>query len=117
MAGVLSETLRDKKVVIFGDADEPGQAHVEKVLQSLVLEAKSASQARLPDGVHDVSDYIASFSSSDEAKAAIEELIKQAQEREKSEAKSEKPPAAEEQPRVAKSIGPERPQRLRSGGK
>jgi 5S rRNA maturation endonuclease (ribonuclease M5) len=103
-----SKRLRDKDVVIFGDADEPGRAHVEKVFRSLLLEAKSIKRVQLPDGFHDVSDFIESFSSSDEAKAAIEKLIEEAQEREKSEAKPEEAAVAE-QPRVAKVDPPQTP--------
>jgi hypothetical protein len=36
-----SETLRGKDVLIFGDADEPGQVHVDSVIQSLTGKAKS----------------------------------------------------------------------------
>ena len=73
-----SETLRDKDVVIFGDADEKGQAHVEEVIESLTGIARSIKRMHLPEGFHDVSDYIKSFSSPDEAKTAIEKLIDQA---------------------------------------
>jgi hypothetical protein len=64
----------------------------------------------LPNGFHDVSDFIKWFSSPDEAKRAIEELIEQAQEREKSEAKPAsalQKAAVAEQPRVAKVEPPQ----------
>ena len=56
-----SEPFRNKDVVIFGDADEPGQAHVEEVIESLASKAKSIKPMQLPQGFHDVSDYIASL--------------------------------------------------------
>jgi 5S rRNA maturation endonuclease (ribonuclease M5) len=56
------ETLRDKDVVIFGDADEKGQAHVEQVISSLGGIARSIKRVPVPDGFKDVSDYIASIS-------------------------------------------------------
>jgi 5S rRNA maturation endonuclease (ribonuclease M5) len=108
-----SETLRGKDVIVFGDVGDPdqkGERHTEQVIQSLTGKAKLLTHVRLPDGFHDVSDYIKSFSSPDEAKTAIEKLIEQAQEREKSEAK----PASElqkvavvEQRRVAKVEPPQ----------
>jgi 5S rRNA maturation endonuclease (ribonuclease M5) len=69
-----SETLRDKDVVTFGDADEPGQAHVEQVIESLTGIARSIKRVTLPDGFHDVSDYIASLPKGTAAKA-IAKLI------------------------------------------
>jgi 5S rRNA maturation endonuclease (ribonuclease M5) len=69
-----SETLRDKDVVIFGDADEPGQAHVDSVNESLTGIARSIKRVQLPEGFHDVSDYIASLSV-DTASQFIAELI------------------------------------------
>jgi hypothetical protein len=69
-----SEVLRGKDVVSFGDADEPGQAHVEQVIESLTGIARSIKRVRLPDGFHDVSDYIASLPKGTAAKA-IAKLI------------------------------------------
>jgi CHC2 zinc finger len=59
-----SETLRSKDVVIFGDVgdeDGAGERHTAQVIQSLKGVAKSIKHVRLPDGFHDVSDYIASL--------------------------------------------------------
>ena len=69
-----SEALRGKDVVIFGDTDEPGQAHVEQVIESLTGIARSIKRGTLPDGFHDVSDYIASLPKGTAAKA-IAKLI------------------------------------------
>jgi hypothetical protein len=74
-----SEKLRGKNVVIFGDADEPGQAHVEQVIASLIGKAKSIKHVALPDGFHDVSDYIASLPP-DKAQDIIRKLIEEAPE-------------------------------------
>src|SRR5262249_27188401 len=84
-----AETLRGKDAVIFYDRDEEengrhkGRDHAEQVIQSLRGKAKSIKLIELPDGVHDVSDYIESFSSPDEATRAIAKLIEQAQEQER----------------------------------
>jgi 5S rRNA maturation endonuclease (ribonuclease M5) len=63
-----SESLRGKDVVIFGDDDEPGRAHVEQVIKSLNGVAHSIKHVRLP--VHDVSDHIATVP----AKAAAQSI-------------------------------------------
>jgi hypothetical protein len=70
-----SETLRGKDVVIFGDvgdADLKGERHVEQVIESLSGKAHSIRRVTLPDGYHDVSDYIASLP----AKTAAEAIAK-----------------------------------------
>jgi 5S rRNA maturation endonuclease (ribonuclease M5) len=87
-----SEVLRGKDVLIFGDDDEEGRKHVEQVTGSLQGKAKSITETKF--GAHDISDYIKSFPSLDEAKAAVTKLIAEAQQ----------PKAAPiaEQPRVAK---------------
>ena len=72
-----------KTVLIFGDVGDPdqkGERHTEQVIQSLTGKAKLLTHVKFPDGFHDITDYIKSFSSADEAKAAIEKLIAQAQE-------------------------------------
>jgi hypothetical protein len=56
-----SETLREKHVVIFGDDDEPGREHVEQLIESLTGIARSIKRITLPEGFHDVSDYIRSM--------------------------------------------------------
>ena len=61
-----SETLRGKDVVVFGDVgdeDGAGQRHTAQRIQSLNGVAKSIKRVELPDGFHDVSDYIASLPS------------------------------------------------------
>jgi 5S rRNA maturation endonuclease (ribonuclease M5) len=59
-----SETLRGKDVVVFGDVgdnDGAGERHTKQVIESLAGKAKSIKRVKLPDGFHDVSDYIASL--------------------------------------------------------
>jgi 5S rRNA maturation endonuclease (ribonuclease M5) len=59
-----SETLRGKDVIVFGDVgddDGAGERHTNHVIESLVGKAKSIKHVALPDGFHDVSDYIASL--------------------------------------------------------
>ena len=59
-----SETLRALDVVVFGDAgdeDDAGERHTAQVIQSLSGRAKSIKPIKLPDGFHDVSDYIGSL--------------------------------------------------------
>jgi hypothetical protein len=59
-----SETLREKNVIVFGDVgdeDEAGERHTAKVLESLMGRAKSIKHVVLPNGFHDVSDYIATL--------------------------------------------------------
>ena len=101
-----SEVLRGKDVIIFGDDDKDGMEHVALVIKSLQGKAKSITQIKFP--AHDITDYIKSFSTSDEAKRAIEKLIEQAKEREKGEAKPASA-AVVEPPRVAKVEPPQTP--------
>ena len=59
-----SETLRGKDVIVFGDVgdnDGKGEKHTQHVIESLTGKAKSIKHVALPDGFHDVSDYIASL--------------------------------------------------------
>ena len=97
-----SETLRGKNVLVFGDVGDPdqkGEKHTAQVIQSLSGKARSVKHITLPEGFHDVSDYIASFPSLDEAKAAVTQLI------------DEQPAVTPlgEQPRVAKVDPPQTP--------
>jgi 5S rRNA maturation endonuclease (ribonuclease M5) len=96
-----SESLRGKIVLVFGDVGDPdkkGEQHTAQVIQSLTGKAKSVRHIRLPDGFHDVSDFIASFPSQNEAKAAIEKLVQQKQSA-----------ASSDPPRVAKVERPQTP--------
>src|SRR5437773_6177399 len=94
-----SDPLRGKDVLIFGDDDADGRKHVKQVTKSLQGKAKSITKINFP--AHDISDYIKSFPSLDEAKAAVTKLIEQ-----------EKQPKAApiaEPPRVAEVEPPQKP--------
>lgn len=67
-------SLTGKEVAICGDTDEAGQKHVELVFNSIAGTAKNVRLVKLPAKFKDVSDYIASFKESKDAKAAIESL-------------------------------------------
>jgi hypothetical protein len=74
-----SETLRGKDVVVFGDVGDEngaGERHTKRVIESLTGKAKSIKHVALPDGFHDVSDYIASLPA-DEAGDIIRKLIEE----------------------------------------
>lgn len=61
---VYSEMLRGKDVIVFGDVgdkDGKGEKHTQHVIESLTGKAKSIKHVALPDGFHDVSDFIASL--------------------------------------------------------
>jgi hypothetical protein len=95
-----SETLRGKDVLVFGDVGDPdkkGERHTEAVIQSPKGKAKSVRHSKLPGGFHDVSDFIASFPSAEQAKEALANLI------------TAPMPAAAEHPRVAKVDPPQTP--------
>jgi len=66
-----SEYLKNKDVVICGDTDKAGQAHVKLVSESLAGHAKSVRIIKLP-GVKDVSDFIAT--GPDKARKALEDM-------------------------------------------
>jgi 5S rRNA maturation endonuclease (ribonuclease M5) len=72
-----SETLRRKDVVIFGDVGDEngkGERHTAQVIQSLRGVANSIKHVRLPDGFHDISDYVASLPA-ERAAETIRKLI------------------------------------------
>jgi 5S rRNA maturation endonuclease (ribonuclease M5) len=72
-----SETLRGKDMIVFGDVDDndgKGEKHTQDVIESLTGKAKSIKNVKLPDGFHDVSDYIASLPP-DKARDEIRKLI------------------------------------------
>jgi hypothetical protein len=75
-----SETLRGKDVIVFGDVgddDGAGERHTAQVIESLAGKAKSIKHVTLPDGFHDVSDYIASLPE-ETAREKIAKLIDEA---------------------------------------
>jgi 5S rRNA maturation endonuclease (ribonuclease M5) len=94
-----SEVLRGKDVLIFGDDDADGRKHVEQVNKSLQGKAKSITEIKF--GAHDISDYIKSFPSFDEARAAVTKLI--------AEARQPKAAPIVEPPRVVRVESPQTP--------
>ena len=101
-----SETLRGKDVIVFGDVGDPdgaGERHTAQRLQSLIGKAKSLKHAALPDGFHDVSDFIASLPP-DTAADFLRKLIAATPEW-TPESKSETP-VRTEPPRIAKLTRP-----------
>jgi 5S rRNA maturation endonuclease (ribonuclease M5) len=94
-------TLRGKDVLVFGDVGDPdkaGERHTEAVIQSLSGKAKSVRHIELPGGFHDVSDYIASFPSAEQAKKAITNLIT-----------TPAPSVVADRPRIARIAPPQNP--------
>lgn len=73
-----SDSLAGKKVIICGDNDEPGEKHVKLVFDSIAEKAKAVRIVKLPKAVKDASDYIATFKTPEEAKAALDALVEAA---------------------------------------
>lgn len=69
-----STNLAGKDVVICGDSDEPGRKHVELVFNSISEASKTVKIIKLPEGIKDASDYIATFKTKDDARIALQEL-------------------------------------------
>lgn len=73
-----TESLTGKDVILCGDGDEPGKKHMELVFNSVAGTVKTAKIIKLPDSIKDVSDYIATFKTQPEAKAALDALAGEA---------------------------------------
>ncbi len=73
-----TETLAGKEIVICGDNDKPGEEHAQMVFDSICGKAKNVRLIRLPSSVKDVSDYVKTFSKSEQAKEALETLFQSA---------------------------------------
>jgi uncharacterized protein DUF3987 len=74
-----SQALRGKDVIVFGDVGDDhgeGEQHTAQVIRSLSGEANSIKHVMLPDGFHDVSEYIDSLSP-ETAADRIRKLIEQ----------------------------------------
>ena len=69
-----TSSLEGKHVIICGDQDEPGKKHATLVFDSIAGKAKSVRLLNLPHPHKDVSDYIQSFKSPDDAKMGLEEM-------------------------------------------
>lgn len=71
-----SETLRGKDVILCGDNDPTGEAHVGKVLEAIAKEAKTVRVVRIPPTHNgkkckDVSDFIETFADAESAHNAL----------------------------------------------
>ena len=66
-----NQYLAGKRIVILPDNDGPGREHLAQVAQSLAAAGIEARVVRLPSGVKDVSDFIATFQ---DREAAAERL-------------------------------------------
>jgi KaiC/GvpD/RAD55 family RecA-like ATPase/5S rRNA maturation endonuclease (ribonuclease M5) len=73
-----TESLDGKEVVLCGDGDEPGRAHVKLVFDSIAGTAKNVKVVNLPESTKDVSDYIASFRTNSEASSALSQMASEA---------------------------------------
>lgn len=67
-----TETLAGKDAVICGDSDKPGQEHVKAVFDSICGTAKTVRIIKLPAGIKDVSDFIATLPNPQDAKTALD---------------------------------------------
>jgi 5S rRNA maturation endonuclease (ribonuclease M5) len=73
-----AECLKGKDVVLCGDNDDAGRAHMKLVLESLTEKANSIRQVNIPGAHKDVSDFILTFASSEEAQNALGALAESA---------------------------------------
>lgn len=69
-----TESLSGKEIIICGDTDTAGKKHVDLIFESVAGKVKTARVIKLPEGVKDVSDYIKSFPTQEEAKQQLESL-------------------------------------------
>lgn len=73
-----TETIEGKDVLIFGDNDKAGQEHVETVFDSIAGKAKSVRIIQIPKSSKDISEFVATFSDNELARAAVNDLIEAA---------------------------------------
>lgn len=69
-----SDFLSGKEVVLCGDTDEKGKAHVKLVFESVRNKAKWVKLVNLPTGFKDVSEFIQGLGDKERAKAALCDL-------------------------------------------
>jgi hypothetical protein len=72
-----TESLAGKDVLIFGDNDEPGRKHVEKVFESIAGRVKCARLVDVPKAFKDVTEWRCSFPTLDGAKEAVAAAVAQ----------------------------------------
>lgn len=69
-----TDALEGKDVVICGDNDAPGQAHVELVFSSLAGKVATAKIISIPKTFKDVTEYVQSFIEISEAQVVLQKL-------------------------------------------
>lgn len=73
-----SESLAGKRVIICGDNDKPGQDHAKLVFDSIAATAKSVAVVKMPGSIKDVSDFIATFKTKEEARLDLQQMASDA---------------------------------------
>lgn len=68
-----AESLSGKDLLLFSDNDDPGQEWKQQVFDACAGKCKTVRVIKLP--LKDVSDYVGTFKTTDEAKRALAELI------------------------------------------
>lgn len=71
-------TLAGKEIILCGDNDKPGQDHIDMVFASLAGKAKNVRRLKVPAPSKDVSDWLDTFKTSEDAKAALETAVETA---------------------------------------
>ena len=74
-AAAYADTLKDKDVLLCGDNDDTGRAHMKLVLESLNDKAHSIRKITVPEPHKDISDYITSFASVEEAQVELGRMM------------------------------------------
>lgn len=70
-----TESLKGKNIIIVPDNDKPGEDHCEKVLESIAGKVRSVKIIHLPDGIKDLSDWVAAQPSIDDARMLFGALV------------------------------------------
>jgi 5S rRNA maturation endonuclease (ribonuclease M5) len=73
-----SECLKGKDIILCGDNDDAGRAHMKVVLESLAEKAHSIRQVNIPMPHKDVSDFLASFEKEEDRQNALGALAESA---------------------------------------
>lgn len=73
-----SDSLSGKDVVLCGDNDEPGRAHIQKVMASLDGKCRRLRAVAVPEPDKDISDYLARFGNRETQRQAVEQLLEKA---------------------------------------
>ncbi|HEX3720332.1 MAG TPA: DnaB-like helicase C-terminal domain-containing protein [Verrucomicrobiae bacterium] len=73
-----SDALKGKDVILCGDNDDPGRAHMKLVMESLVDRASTIRLITLPDGEKDITDFLQNFDNAKAIETAITKLVEKA---------------------------------------